>query len=113
MKQNRLAMFLIATQLSALAMVAAEVRSIELPPESVTLKQEPGADLVAAQCLTCHSSEYLSTQPRLPRTYWKGAVEKMQQKFGAPIAAEQVEPLVNYLVKAYGIVTPTAVEPRR
>src|SRR4051812_22058833 len=87
--------------LVALVGASADVVKIELPPEPATLKAGPGADLAAAQCLTCHSSEYLSTQPRLPRTYWKSAVEKMQQKFGAPITAEQVDPLVDYLVKTY------------
>lgn len=76
--------------------------AIELPPETVALKPAPGAELAAAQCLLCHSSEYLSTQPALPRAFWKGSVEKMQQKFGAPIPPEQVEPLVDYLVKQYG-----------
>jgi hypothetical protein len=112
MKPSCLALILIVIQLFGDGSVSGEPVKIELPPESVTLAPGSGAEIAAAQCLTCHSSEYLSTQPRLPRAYWKGAVEKMQQKFGAPIPAEQVEPLVDYLVKAYGITTPAA-ESRR
>ncbi|MDQ3621681.1 MAG: cytochrome c [Verrucomicrobiota bacterium] len=76
--------------------------AIELPPETAGLKPAPGAEIAAAQCLLCHSAEYLSTQPALPRAFWKSSVEKMQQKFGAPIPPEQVDPLVDYLVKQYG-----------
>jgi sulfite dehydrogenase len=75
---------------------------IELPAETATLKEAPGSQLVTAQCVVCHSVEYISTQPTLPRTYWQGAVAKMQQKFGAPIDTANVEAIVDYLVKNYG-----------
>lgn len=75
---------------------------IELPPETAALKKAPGAELVTAQCIVCHSVDYISTQPRLPRAYWQGAVTKMQQKFGAPIAAGDVDAIVDYLAKNYG-----------
>ncbi|MDB6172694.1 MAG: putative sulfite:cytochrome c oxidoreductase (subunit b) oxidoreductase protein [Chthoniobacteraceae bacterium] len=55
-----------------------------------------------AQCLICHSAEYVSMQPLLTRTAWKATVEKMQKKFGAPLPADQVDALVDYIVKAYG-----------
>ena len=91
----------IAVWLAAGWIHAAPVR-IELPPENPVLKPGAGSDLVRGQCLMCHSSEYFTTQPPLPRAYWKGAVEKMQGKYGAPIGAEQVEPLVDYLFRNYG-----------
>ncbi|MES2569010.1 MAG: cytochrome c [Verrucomicrobiota bacterium] len=89
---------LLATAFPALCGVS----KIELPAETPILKQAPGAELVTSQCLICHSTEYITTQPRLPRAYWKGAIVKMQQKFGAPIPAAQVDPLIDYLVKNYG-----------
>src|SRR5258708_6873986 len=46
----------------------------------------------------------------MPRDYWMGSVRKMQQKYGARIPEEQVDPLVDYLVKNYGSATnPAAV----
>ncbi len=81
---------------------AAGTVKIELPAETAALKKAPGSDLVTAQCIVCHSVEYISTQPRLPRTYWLGAVTKMQQKFGAPVAPGDVEAIVDYLAKNYG-----------
>ena len=85
----------------AIAASATSVR-IELPPEPGPFKEGPGADLANRQCLTCHSREYVTTQPLLGRQYWKSAVEKMQLKFGAPIPPSDVEALVIYLVTTYG-----------
>lgn len=80
---------------------------IELPAETAALKKAPGAELVTAQCIVCHSVEYISTQPPLPRTYWQGAVVKMQQKFGAPVAPGDVEAIVDYLAANYGAPSST------
>ncbi len=81
--------------------MAAPVKLV-LPPETSSLKAGPGSDLAVASCLTCHSSEYISTQPSLTRTAWKASVDKMRAKFGAPIADTQIEALVDYLVANYG-----------
>ena len=44
-----------------------------------------------------------ASQPPMPRAFWKGSVQKMQQKYGAPIPDEQVEAVVDYLTKNYGV----------
>jgi mono/diheme cytochrome c family protein len=75
---------------------------IELLPETAVLRKAPGVELATAQCVLCHSADYISTQPPLPRNYWQAAVAKMQQKFGAPIAPGDVDALVDYLVRNYG-----------
>src|SRR5204863_4762097 len=49
----------------------------------------------------------VTIQPKMQRAFWKAGVQKMQQKYGAPISDAQVEPLVDYLVRNYGIVTNT------
>ncbi len=76
--------------------------TIQLPIETAVYKSAPGADFANAQCLTCHSAEYVSTQPPLPRAFWKGSVEKMIGKYGAPIPTEQIDALTDYLAKNYG-----------
>ena len=83
---------------------AAEL-TIQLPPEVHSFKQDTGAEIANAQCLICHSVDYITTQPKMPRAFWKAGVQKMQQKYGAPIPDAQVDPVVDYLVKNYGIVT--------
>ena len=73
-----------------------------LPPEKPQFKTAAGSDLVQANCLICHSSEYITTQPAFSRDQWKASVTKMQQKFGAPIPAEHVDRVVDYLATNYG-----------
>jgi len=74
----------------------------KLPPETARFKPGKGVELATAQCLVCHSADYVSTQPPLSRAAWGGIVAKMKDKYGAPIAPASVEPLVNYLAATYG-----------
>ncbi|MEK0446117.1 MAG: hypothetical protein RLZZ399_1438 [Verrucomicrobiota bacterium] len=76
---------------------------IELPAETAFFKKASGSELVSSQCLTCHSAEYITTQPPLSVTAWQGNVEKMQKKFGASWTPEQVKAMVDYLTQNYGI----------
>jgi cytochrome c551/c552 len=80
----------------------AEPLKIELPPETISFKFGPGSEIANGQCLTCHSVEYVATQPVMPRPFWAASVKKMQEKYGAPVPAEQVDPLVDYLTLHYG-----------
>src|SRR5580692_3076777 len=57
----------------------------------------PGADVVNNNCLTCHSAGMVLTQPRLPRTVWQAEVEKMRNTYKAPVDAEDVPAIVDYL----------------
>jgi sulfite dehydrogenase len=78
---------------------------IQLPPETAVFKQAAGAEIANGQCLICHSVEYVATQPPMARAAWKASVQKMQQKYGAPIPDAQVEELADYLTRNYGIST--------
>jgi cytochrome c551/c552 len=62
-------------------------------------------EIANARCLVCHSVEYVSTQPPLPRTFWTSSVKKMREKYGAEIPDQQIEPLLDYLVETYGMKT--------
>jgi cytochrome c551/c552 len=90
----------------------AAVVDIRLPAEVSSFKQAPGAELANGQCLVCHSVEYISIQPPMPRAFWKASVQKMQQKYGASIPEELVEPLADYLVVNYGIATNISATPQ-
>ena len=80
---------------------AADLR-FALPPETATFKTGPGVEVAKTQCLVCHSADYISTQPRLPRAFWKANIEKMKAKYGAPIPADKVDVLIEYLASNYG-----------
>ena len=89
---------------AVLACITAAIAADEwrLPDEKPAFKSAPGADIAQANCIMCHSHEYISMQPPLTRDQWKAPVAKMQQKYGAPIAPEAVDALLDYLAQAYG-----------
>lgn len=73
-----------------------------LPTETVKFKPGANVELLNKQCLVCHSADYVSTQPALPRATWAAIVQKMREKYGAPITAEQTNGIVEYLGTVYG-----------
>lgn len=98
-----------AALLGASALAATKVAppkataTISLPGDAgMTFKPGPGAGAAMANCLTCHSSAYVSTQPQLTRAQWTAEVTKMKTVYGAPIPDDQVPAIVDYLVANYG-----------
>ena len=89
--------------------VDAAPRRIVLPAETAGFEKNAGAELMMAHCLSCHSAEYITTQPPLARAAWKASLEKMRGKYGAQIPAEQDSALLDYLEKSYG---PQTSQPR-
>jgi sulfite dehydrogenase (cytochrome) subunit B len=86
------------------------------PGESAVFVEAPGKDLVEANCLACHSADYISTQPRGPgfgRAFWETEVHKMIAVYGAPIDAQDVPKIVDYLATAYGESRTGAAEDHR
>lgn len=82
--------------------LSAKERRIELPKETPSYPPGKGSELFAGYCLTCHSTEYISTQPKLPRKFWEATVVKMKEKFGAPIPDASVQELTDYLTAHFG-----------
>lgn len=103
----------------ALTLAAAPMK-IELPAETAVFKAGQGAELANGQCLVCHSVEYVVMQPPSPRAFWAASVKKMREKYGAAISDDQVEPLLDYLTRHYGVEgtngspvkAPTTVPPK-
>lgn len=85
--------------------LCAEIVTITLPPETATYKEAPGVTALNAQCLTCHSAEYVIMQPPLSLKVWTAEVTKMQQKYGAPLPTNQIAPIAYYLAVNYGTET--------
>jgi hypothetical protein len=60
----------------------------------------PGGDRAEAinnNCLACHSAGMVLTQPYLSCAEWQSEVDKMRNIYKAPIAAEDVAAIVDYL----------------
>nr|WP_315596211.1 cytochrome c [uncultured Cupriavidus sp.] len=78
---------------------------IKLPQETASYKASslPGYNLALQNCMTCHSAQYVATQPSSSsRAYWEATVKKMKKPFGAPLKDEDMPAIVDYLVKNYG-----------
>jgi mono/diheme cytochrome c family protein len=73
-----------------------------LPTDQPKFRAGPGANVATANCLLCHSADYVSTQPPLSRAQWLTTVNKMREKYGAPLPTNQVERVVEYLSANYG-----------
>jgi mono/diheme cytochrome c family protein len=93
---------MLSLALGALGLLRATEVSIELPPETATYKDAPGAELARSFCVQCHSVEYTAIQPPMPRKFWEAEVAKMRDKYYAPVPKEMDAKLVDYLLKAYG-----------
>jgi sulfite dehydrogenase (cytochrome) subunit B len=89
------------TKLAATTGSTATVHRIELPVETAAYRPGPGVEQAQTLCITCHSAEYVATQPPMPRKFWEASVKKMKEKFGAPLP-DDVTVLVDYLTSAYG-----------
>ncbi len=102
---KRLALLLTVTLLSALTAYqsSAEKVKIQLPSDDIAFKPGTGIEMALANCVACHSTDYLAMQPPMPAKFWKAEVVKMQQKYGAAIQDAQVQALTDYLTGAYGV----------
>ena len=67
------------------------------------LRDGPGRQLVEANCVMCHSLDYIPmNSPFLDRKGWEASVTKMIKVMGAPIAEGDAQKIVDYLAGQYG-----------
>jgi len=76
--------------------------TITLPAETVVFNPGKGIELAQANCLICHSADYIRNQPPMPRKFWEAEVKKMREKYGAPAPEDVAPALVDYLAATYG-----------
>ena len=81
--------------------VAAETVTIQLPVETSAYKAGKNVELAQTFCLNCHSADYTSMQPPMPRKFWEATVKKMKEKYGAPLPPDTTT-LIDYLTATYG-----------
>jgi mono/diheme cytochrome c family protein len=92
------------------ASVFPQVRSIELPGDNpmAELKAGPGVEVVRANCIACHSTDYIVRQPGSDAKRWEGEVKKMIGVYGAPISEADARVIVQYLAATYGLAAARA-----
>lgn len=88
--------------LIALGFAALGCRAGAATDETVTLKAGPGHDLTAGLCMICHSLEYIpANAPAMNRGAWQKSIQKMRERFGAPISDQQAQQILDYLADNY------------
>ena len=76
--------------------------SPQLTEETVQLKEAPGREVTSGHCNICHSLEYIpSNAPAMNRAAWQKTIQKMREKFGAPIPDEEAKQILDYLDANY------------
>jgi len=100
-----IAMILVTLVVGIGARQLADAKTITLPMEGPPLKASPlpGYAKAQANCVACHSAEYMLYQPpTAARPYWEAMVTRMKVVFKAPIDDADMPVIVDYLVKTYG-----------
>ena len=76
--------------------------SIDLPFDTTPFPDlgpgAPSADTINNNCLSCHSTEMVLTQPALTRAEWAGEVIKMRSVYKAPVAEADDDAIIDWLV---------------
>jgi len=87
--------------LAAMLVVAATAVALA-GEESLTLRPGPGRDLTAGRCAICHSLDYIpGNAPVMDRTGWQKTIQKMRERFGAPISDPEAQQILDYLAANY------------
>ena len=117
---KRLSQFVILAAVSMALVLAAfaknNLKTIELPDDHpvAKLKPGPGVDTVEANCMGCHSTDYIVRQPGGNAQRWQDEVSKMIKLFGATVSDQDAKVIVNYLATAHARApakTPPATKP--
>jgi len=97
----------LAALVLALGMTAATLArpvTYALPAETSALKptRDPGYFKADALCSTCHSRDYITTQPAgKGKEFWAAEVTKMVVVYGAPIPELDRPAIIEYLGSTY------------
>lgn len=91
----------IITAVSIAATPAAGAASAA-PPETAKFAPGPGVELASRHCQSCHSVDYITTQPpQVGANFWQAEVKKMIDVFGARIPDDDARKIIDYLNGAY------------
>jgi mono/diheme cytochrome c family protein len=70
--------------------------------EVTELREGTGRDLTVGRCIICHSVEYIpANAPAMDRAAWQKTIQKMKDRFGAPITDEEAKQILDYLSANY------------
>jgi hypothetical protein len=86
----------------AAALTELKSQKVELPDSDKMFPPGPGVDAINNNCLACHSAGMVLTQPAQSKETWARLVHKMIESYKAPVAPQDVGPIVDYLSTTKG-----------
>jgi cytochrome c5 len=99
---SRLALMTLTATLLAGALGYVVPRANAAAAEVTELREGAGKDLTVGRCIICHSVEYIpSNAPAMNRAAWQKTIQKMKDKFGAPITDDEARQILDYLDANY------------
>jgi cytochrome c5 len=88
--------------LASLVLACSASHAAAAGEETIALADGPGREITAASCAVCHSLDYLSMNAAvMNRAAWEKSIRKMIDRFGAPISAENMPVILDYLALRY------------
>ena len=75
---------------------------VTLPDNDREPPDGPGLAAVQSNCISCHTSGMILTQPAMPKAAWETVVAKMRDVYKAPVSEEEVPDIVTYLTAVKG-----------
>ena len=89
-----------APEVTQPAVVTTSTVSVSLPDEPVVPWKGAGGAVIERNCVACHSSEMIATQPPLTPEKWQATIDKMRTVYHAQIPEADDPALVAALVDA-------------
>ncbi|HLY52365.1 MAG TPA: hypothetical protein VKQ31_05080 [Steroidobacteraceae bacterium] len=87
---------------AACLVLAAAPLAARAGEETLRLKEAPGRDLAQGRCAVCHSLDYIpANAPAMDRAAWGKTIQKMRDRFGAPLTDEEARQILDYLAANY------------
>ena len=71
--------------------------NVDLPASGQVFPGNTSVQAINNNCLGCHSTEMILTQPVLSPATWREEIGKMQTAYKAPVPEEDVPAIVDYL----------------
>jgi hypothetical protein len=97
-------LILTAVCLATVGHASSKPLSYVLPEETAGLEpgKGPGFEATQNNCLSCHSTDYIKTQPsKRGRAFWDAEVTKMIKVYHAPISEADAKLIGEYLAETY------------
>jgi mono/diheme cytochrome c family protein len=92
----------LSAALAAASSALAKPLTYVLPNETAAFRPGPGVNVAQYKCASCHSADYINSQPpNKGSAFWEAEVQKMIKAYHAQIDENEAKSIADYLSKTY------------